>query len=148
MMRRLVPLAVALLVAGCGEADEAPAPKARADPTETKRVGDAAVSFYTSHDPAICRSTAALTLIKKTGTTGAAALRKAIRSCERNRKAGRVPAPGDVDVLRVQLDGRTATAYVAIRSAGEPACAILGLEKLSGPWRVASIDGFDCSRVP
>ena len=149
-MRRVLPLVVALLVSGCGGDDVRPAAKPRADPAEVKRVEDAAVTFYTSRDPRICSTNAARTLIEKTLTTGGAAgVRRAIRSCERNRRAGRVLDRADVEILRVQLSGRTATAYVAVPAAdGGRSCAILGLEKLSGPWRVASIDARDCRRVP
>ena len=145
-----MPLALALLAAGCGDTDsERTRTTQRADPAETERAGDAAVSFYTSHDPRICRTHAARTLIETTVTAGGAAgVRRAIRSCERNRRAGRVLDRADVDVLRVRLDGRTGTVYVGVTAAGgERSCAALGVEKLSGPWRVASIDALACARV-
>lgn len=141
MTLRLVPLAAAMLLAGCGggggDEDEQP-------------VRDAAVAFYTSKDPAVCSSPAARAFIKKTLTSsGPAGIRKAIRSCERNRRAGRVPDRADIEVLDVAIDGRTATVHVGIGPAGaDRSCAALGLEKLSGPWRVGSIDAVDCARVP
>ena len=132
-------------VAGCGGDDAVD----HGDPGEIEKVRAAVVSFYSSHDPRVCRSPGALSFIRETARQESIDdVERLIRSCERNRRAGRVIAAEDVAVPSILLSGSEGEAYSSLSGRNESTCGVLGVKKTRGEWRIQSLDPFECDRLP
>ncbi len=117
-------LAAAAAIAGCGSTPDEDAVKT------------AALAFFAgarNPTPKLCDVLSAEFLRVRTGSEGAKALARCRQSAEKARGKVNDRIPANVEITKVTIDGRTATAEA--QAAGQRA-AILRMVKERGEWKV------------